>query len=201
MTTLALPAGTTDTDRFARALATLIGPAITARDGSLVAEDLRTLGSALADARELIARAVDQAHPGTATDLLPDLEGEYGLPVGEALSTAARQARLLAKKRARGDATRLGIERVVQTLFAGGAVQTLSAALVEGTDPIAVYRLVVLLGADWPGDDAPSAFLDALLAAQASAHVTWSQGRNRGFRCAWRNTTDDSRCDVDLLDR
>lgn len=201
MTILVLPSGLTDTDRFARALATLIGPSITAADGTLVAEDLRLLGSALADARSVVARAVDQAHPGTATDLLPELESEYGLPLGEGLSTAARQARLLAKKRARGDATRLGIERVVQTLFATGAVQTLAASLVEGTDPYAVYRLVVLLGEDWPDDDAPSVFLDALLAAQASAHVTWSQGRNRGFRCAWRNSTADSRCDVDLLDR
>ncbi len=199
MTTLALPSGTTDADRFARALATLIGPSVTAADGTLMAEDLRAIGAALADAREAIARAVDQAHPGTTTDLLPDLEGEYGLPVGEALSTAARQARLLAKKRSRGDATRLGIERVAQTLFDDAVVQTLAAALVEGTDPAAVYRLVVLLGADWPGS--PSGFLDALLAAQAPAHVTWSQARTRGVRCAFRNSAADSRCDVDVLDR
>ena len=182
MTTIALPTGTTESDRIARALATLIGPSITARDGSLIAEDLRALGSVLADAREVVSRAVDQAHPLTTTDLLPELESEYGLPLGEGLATSTRQQRLLAKKRSRGDATRLGIERVTQTLFDEATVDTNAASAVEGTDLYAVYRLLVLLGADW-SDDAPSLMLDALLATQASAHIVWEQGRAIGFRC------------------
>lgn len=198
MTTVALPTGPTESDRIARALATLIGPSITARDGSLVAEDLRTLGSALADAREVIARAVAQAHPGTATDLLPELEYQYGLPVGTGLPQATRQTRLLAKRRARREGTRATIETTLQTIAAAAVVIALAHDLVEGTDIEAIFRLVVTLGAD-TGDASVESMVDALLAQQAPAYITWTRGRSYGFRCAWRNTTDDSQCDVDLL--
>lgn len=198
MTPLSLPSGATEADRYARSLATLIGPSITAADGTLVAEDLRELGAALGDSRAVIARAIDQAHASTTTDLLPDLEGEYGLPYGEGLPTETRQQRLLAKRRSRGDATLGGISRAVVTLAPDAEVVANSAVLVEGTDPEAVFRLHVALGDDW-GDDALVTMLDAMLATQASGPVTWTIGRNVGFRCAWRNTDADSRCDVDLL--
>lgn len=197
MTTLALPTGATDADRFARSLATLIGPSITAADGTLIAEDLRELGAALADVRSTIARAIDQAHAATTTDLLPDLESEYGLPYGEGLPTLTRQQRLLAKRRSRGDATRLGIERAVQTLAPDAEVTTNSMDLVEGTDPYAVFQLAVTLGDDW--STSLAALLAPMLAIQASAPVTVAIGRSRGFRCAFRNSDLDSQCDVDLL--
>lgn len=198
MPTLALPSGATDADRFARSLATLIGPSITAADGTLVAEDLRELGATLADVRATVARAIDQAHASTTTDLLPEVEGELGLPYAEGLPTATRQARVLAKRRSRGDATRLGIERAVKTLAPDAEVTTNGAALVEGTDPLAAFRLRVTLGDDWD-DGALVPLLDALLATQASGPVTWTIGRSAGFRCAFRNSALDSRCDVDLL--
>lgn len=198
MTTIALPTGTTDTDRIARSLATLIGPSITAADGSLVAEDLRTVASGLADLRAVIARAVAQAHPSTATDLLPELESQYGLSVGTGLPEATRQTRLRAKRLARREGTRQAIEATLQTIAAAAVVIALAHDLVEGTDPDAIFRLAVTLGAD-AGDASVEAFVDALLAQQAPAHITWTRGRSYGFRCAWRNTTGDSQCDVDLL--
>lgn len=198
MPTLALPSGATETDRYARALATLIGPCCTAADGNLFAEDLRAVGATLADARALIARAVDQAHALTTTDLLPEVESELGLPYAEGLPTSTRQARVLAKRRSRGDATLLGLNRAVSTLAPDAEVTTNGAALVEGTDPYAVFRLRVALGDDWD-DGALVELLDVMLATQASGPVTWTIGRNVGFRCAFRNSSADSQCDVDLL--
>lgn len=177
-----LPGETIETDRYARALATLIGPCVTAADGTLVAEDLRAVGSVLADARSTVARAIDQAHASTTTDLLTEVEGELGLPYAEGLPTATRQARVLAKRRSRGDATLGGIRRAVQTLAPDATVTTNSAEIVEGTDPEAVFRLIVELGDDW-GDDALVTMLSAMLATQASGPVVWSVGRAIGFRC------------------
>jgi hypothetical protein len=88
MTHQPLPSGDSEADRFARALALLRGPEISPADGTLVAEDLRVLGQLLADGRAAVLRAVAQGHPRTATDLLPDLEAEYGLPLGTLLPTA-----------------------------------------------------------------------------------------------------------------
>lgn len=196
--TIALPSGSTETDRYARALAALLGPCVTAADGTLVAEDLRAVGSVLADARSTVARAIDQAHASTTTDLLPEVEGELGLPYAEGLPTAERQARVLAKRRSRGDATLGGIRRAVQTLAPDATIETNGAANVEGTDPRAALRLRVALGDDW-NDGALVPLLDAMLATQVSGPVSWTLGRNVGFRCAFRNSADDSRCDVDLL--
>lgn len=196
--TLTLPSGSTETDRYARALAALLGPCVTAADDTLVAEDLRAVGSVLADARSTVARAIDQAHASTTTDLLTEVEGELGLPYAGGLPTATRQARVLAKRRSRGDATRLGIERTVQTLAPDATVETNGAINVEGTDPRAALRLRVALGDDW-NDGALVPLLDAMLATQVSGPVTWTIGRSVGFRCAFRNSALDSRCDVDLL--
>lgn len=94
---------------LARQLATILGPAYQAPDGSNNAAELLALGGALAAARDQLRRALDQAFVDTATDLLPELEAEYGLAVQPELSTAARQARLLAKVRAARAGTPQGI--------------------------------------------------------------------------------------------
>jgi acyl-CoA hydrolase len=59
MTHQALPSGTTSADRIARSLARLRGPEIQPADGTLVAEDLRTQGQSLADARATRRLAAD----------------------------------------------------------------------------------------------------------------------------------------------
>lgn len=88
----ALPGGTTKAADRARRLAIWIGPSIRPADGTLVAKDLLALGAELALGHDTVLRAVAQAHPGTATDLLPELEEQYGLPDGTGLATSARQA-------------------------------------------------------------------------------------------------------------
>lgn len=200
MTLVALPSGTSDADRFARSLALLRGPEITAVDGSLVAEDLRVLGQMLADARARTLAAVDQAHPGRATELLSELEAEYGLANGAELPTADRQRRLLAKYRSRNAGTRTSLLITARTLAAEALIATVPWSSVELTDPLAVHRFVLLItDAHW-SDDALVATLDALFAAQSPAHVGWNTAEGAGpdlvpFVC----DSPDSLCDRNVL--
>ncbi len=200
MTLVALPSGTSDADRFARSLATLRGPEITAVDGSLVAEDLRVFGQMLADARARTLAAVDQAHPGRATELLSELEAEYGLANGAELPTADRQRRLLAKYRSRNAGTRTSLLITARTLAAEALIATVPWSSVELTDPLAVHRFVLLItDAHW-SDDALVATLDALFAAQSPAHVGWNTAEGAGpdlvpFVC----DSPDSLCDRNVL--
>lgn len=200
MTHVALPSGTTEADRFARALALLRGPEITAVNGSLVAEDLRVLGQMLADARARTLAAVDQAHPGRATELLTELEGEYGLPVGNGLSVETRQRRLLAKYRARNGGDRLSLLRTLRTVAAEAQIVAVGASRVAGTDPRAVFRFVVLLSEAHWNDTALRASLDALLAQQTTSHASWVHTVGDGpdlapFVC----DSPDSLCDRNVL--
>lgn len=200
MTVVALPTGASDADRFARSLAILRGPEVTAADGSLVAEDLRVFGQMLADARARTLAAVDQAHPGRATEQLSELEAEYGLSDGAELPTADRQRRLLAKYRSRNSGTRPSLLITARTLAAEALVVTVSWRAVDATDPLAVHRFVLLLNdAHW-SDDALVATLDALMASQTPAHVGWSVAEGAGpdiapFVC----DSPDSLCDRNVL--
>ncbi len=200
MTVVALPTGTSDADRFARSLAILRGPEITAADGTLVAEDLRALGQMLADARARTLAAVDQAHPGRATELLSELEAEYGLPVDTGLPTADRQRRLLAKYRARNAGDRPSLLRTVRTVAAEAEIVPISSLAVQDTDPFAVYRFVLLLSDAHFDDAALRATLDALLAQQVTGHVAWTAAVGEGsdlptFLC----DSPDSLCDRNVL--
>lgn len=203
-----LPSGTTEADRFARALAVLLGPAYQPADGTLVAADLRALGGALAGVHATVARAVAQAHPRTATDLLGELEEEYGLPDGASLTTAERQTRLAAKVRARFAGSPADILATLRTHEPAATLEECAAAVVLGTDPNAVFRFLVLLGwtpATAPDDvlaqlaalDAAGARLDPLLRQQQPAHTDHELGVRVGARC------DDpaTRCELALLER
>ena len=199
--TVALPSGTTDADRFARALATLRGPEITAANGSLVAADLRVQGQLLAEGRARVLLAAAQAHPGRATELLSELESEYGLPDGTSLPTATRQQRLLAKYRARGAGDRPSLLRTARTVAAEAQIVSIALDDVNDTDPNAVFRFVVLLTESHWNDESLKATLDALLAQQVTGHVGWVLTVGDGpdldpFLC------DDnaSQCDRDVLD-
>lgn len=201
-TSIALPSGATDADRFARALAILRGPEITASDGSLVAEDLRVLGQLLADGRTRVLLAVDQAHPSRATELLSELESEYGLPDGSALPIAERQRRLLAKYRARGAGDRPSLLRTARTVAAEAQFVSIPLDHVNGTDPTAVFRFVVLLTEAHWSDATLRATLDALLQQQVPGVYDWTVSVGEGpaldpFRC----NDPDSRCDRDVLHR
>ena len=202
MTLVALPSGTSDADRFARSLALLRGPEITTVDGSLVAEDLRVFGQMLADARARTLAAIDQAHPGRATELLSELEEEYGLPVATSLPVADRQRRLLAKYRARNAGDRQSLLRTVRTIAAEAEIVPISSLAVQDTEPFAVYRFVLLLSDAHFDDAAVRSTIDALLAQQTTSHVAWVSAVGDGegadipmFVC----DSPDSLCDRNVL--
>lgn len=203
MTHQALPSGDTDADRIARSLARLRGPEIQPADGTLVAEDLRVEGQALADARAAILRAVAEAHPRLATPegILADLEEEYGLPNSIALPTAERQARLAAKLLSRGDGSLPALVRTVRAVVPTATLLALASEDVAHADPAAVFALVILLATADFDHAALRAQIDALLADQLTGHAGWTVGRGNGLDIdAFRLDDPESLLDVDLLD-
>lgn len=204
MTHQALPTDATDTGRYARALARLRGPEIQAPDGSRMAADLLALGGTLAALRATVLRAIEQAHPGAATDLLAALEEQYGLPSGAALPLSQRQARLLAKVRARGRGTLQALGVTARTVTAEAVLYEISwrditgipddgttnltDADLAGPDTNAVFDIVLLVSAATWANGARVTQLDALFAQQAPAHVLWATAVGDGpdldaFRC------------------
>lgn len=214
MTTQAVPAtdtigGTPElTAYFARALLALVGPAWQAPPRSVNEADFLTLGEALARVFETVERAVAQSHPGTATDLLAELEAEYGLEGGALLDTPTRQRRLLVAFRARGWPAPTAVVATARAMAAEAVLVATTWPEVEGTDPSAVFRFALLLSYAHVTDAFLVAELERALARQVGADESWSIGRTRRrFRCAFRGTVtptpdgvgDDSRCDIDLL--
>jgi hypothetical protein len=158
---------------LARQLATILGPAYQAPDGSNNAAELLALGGALAAARDQLKRALDQAFVDTATDLLPELEAEYGLPVQPELSTTARQARLLAKVRA----ARAGSpQSILLAVRAEDPTATLAAentpttAAADGY-PRGVFVWAVICATSVFDDPVKLARVKALVAQMAPAHT------------------------------
>lgn len=200
MNQLVLPSGTTDADRLARVLARHLGSGVRPADGTLVAEDLRVQGQALADRRATVRRAVAQSHPGTATDLLSDLEDEYGLPNGTGLPIADRQVRLLAKYRSRADGSLAAIAITVWTILPAATLVTLASQDVAHGDPAGVFALVILLADADFFSTAKLAQLDALLIDQLTAHadITVARGDASGLR-PFRCGDGASLCGIDLL--
>lgn len=170
-----LPTADTTRGRFARELALLLGPAHgNAPASSNRLDDLMALGYALAYAWQRQRDALSEAHPATASELLAELEAEYGLPVDESIAVATRRALLLAKIRARFEGTPDAMEATALPVAAITVLEIL-ARNVAHTDPRAVYRLVVKLSAADYGSltevSATRARIRALLAQQKPAHT------------------------------
>lgn len=193
MAHLILPSGDGDDDLFAREIAILRGPEVSPADGSVVAEDFRALGNALGNARSTVLRAVAQAHPGQASDLLGELEAQYGLANGADLYITTRQARLLAKIRARREGTEDAILATVRTFAPTATLEgvTWQEAVFykRGTHRFAVVVPVAIF-------DSPTLpLIRASIEQQKPAHTEGRATTRVGFRC------DDplSRCDDTLL--
>lgn len=190
----ALPSGDTKTDDRARRLALLIGPSIQPADGTLVAADLLALGGLLAYGHDRIAAAVAEAHPGTATELLDELEDQYGLANGADLTTAARRIRLLAKVRARREGTENAILATVRTLVPTATIQGVAWSATTGY-PRGTFRFAVVVPTATFDDSTQRGQVAAAAEQQKPAHTEARVTTRVGFRC------DDplSRCDDTLL--
>lgn len=189
--TQGLPTEASNAGEFARQLLEIIGPAYSGADGTNVGADFLALGGALDGAHKTLARALAQAFAGETTDLLADVEVEYGLPIRADLSTAQRQARLLAKLRAARGAQ-------PQRILAAVAAIDATANLVENTPSTApheldtsthagaargVYQFGVLVAIATFADPSKLATVRAVVEQMKGAHTRGSIGTRRAFRC------------------
>lgn len=133
---------------FARQLAILKGTGMPARNDSLNHADNMAMGAAMADGRDTFVNVLAQAFVNTATDLLSELEEQYGLPASPELSVADRQARLTAKVRASVAGTPQSILAAVQPLLEAtypGVNIVENQARDCTADPRAVFRWALVI--------------------------------------------------------
>jgi uncharacterized protein YmfQ (DUF2313 family) len=143
----ALPTGTTVGDDFARELALLLGPAYTPAEGTLIAEDLHTLGDSLGDAYSTQQRALDEAFCETATELLDGWEFRLGLPTDASLSPALRRNAVTAKRRATGGGITARVLAAIQAIEGSATIRPNRCVDVAATNPRAIFQWVVVIPA------------------------------------------------------
>lgn len=181
---------------FARLLARAKGTAMPAGDGSLNHADNLAFGAALADAVDGLDAMLDQVFPDSATFMLPDLEQLYGLPVGTAMTTAERQARLLARVRASSAGTPQSIIAALTPVTTAWGAPTIVENDWVGVlaAPRNIFRFAVVL----PGfaSATPPPAVVAVLEQMKPAHTAYTVTNQYGF------LTDDpnSLTDLTVLD-
>lgn len=122
---------------YARQLAQVLGTAYQPADGSFIADDLRTLGKGLYDADATLTRAINEAFPDTAVDMLTEWETRLGLPVDTTLAVATRQANLLAKYRAVFGSSVQRMNAAIQTIDATAQLVEWSIMQIYANEPSA----------------------------------------------------------------
>jgi hypothetical protein len=168
---------------LARQLAILKGSGMPAPNASLNHADNMAIGAALADGRAMFLNVLAQAFVDAATDLLSELEVQYGLPVSSDLSTAVRQARLTSKVRASVAGTPQSILAAVQPLV---GVAYPGANIVENqardctAAPNAVFRWALILPG-YLGVVPLDPLLDEVLQQMKPAHTLYVVGNKQKF--------------------
>lgn len=166
----------------ARRIAALMGPgAGNAPDGALMSALVRGLGGGVATVNETVQRALSQAFVGEATDLLDALEAEWGLPNGSGMTTAQRQARLVAQVRANVGGTPQNILAAVQTLAPEATLRENTAAAVATTNPRGVFLFALVLSDTDAENSHLVAQVESLLDAMKPAHTGDAITNSVGF--------------------
>lgn len=182
--TVQAPSDNTAAGKFARRLAKALGTAYQAADGTAVAQDLLVLGQALEDARATNQSALDQAFANSATDLLPELEQEYGLTVDPTLTDADRQIRLTAKIRALVSSTPQDMLLSVQTYDPTAVMyETLATEAALDGDPKLVYEFAIVISLSVFNDPRKNAEIKANIEIMKQAHTRCNLASGRGFFC------------------
>ena len=127
---------------FARQLATLIGPATQAKDGSHIAEDDRILSHALTDAESTLSTLLGDMFPNTTTDLVGRWEIYLGIYSNPSLSLATRQANLLAKWRALFGGQPTVMSAAIQSLDPGALIQEWNRTQINAGSSNSAYATV-----------------------------------------------------------
>jgi len=186
-----LPTRTGTVGELARLIGRMIGPAVSAPDGSLDAADYLALAGALADGRSTNRNLLRNAFPGEAVELLDQWEGLLGLAVSSSLADGARQERLVVVIRASAAGTPSNIGRALASINGGVAPEVLEVLAADVTAAREnVFRYVVHMttvdAAPVAGQPVSAQFsptrwsaiksaLDRLSPAHTAAHVTTTQ--------------------------
>lgn len=167
---------------LARQLGTILGTAARWASGTVAGAFLLALGDALSDVHTTITGAGDEAFATTATNLLDELETEYGLPVNTTLTTDQRRDRLVAKIRAARAGTPGGIVRAISAIDDTVEVIEITAPAAQLTDePRLAYRFTVLIS-DATYDDAGAlAAVRQIIEQMKPAHTLGDIASGRPF--------------------
>lgn len=170
---LAFPPGTETFDHFARELIALLG--WTAPEDTLIAEDARVLGKALADGWQQLDDAGKENFVQLASQLLAEWETRLGAPVSPGSSDADRQAALTAKRRATGGNTRGRVLAAAQVFDASASIITTSAQdAADSLDPRLVFSWAIAV--DVATYEALGEILSAIMQQMKPAHTECNLG-------------------------
>lgn len=183
--TQALPTPKTVTGDVARMLARLLGPAYQAPDTSQNARAFLAFADAVVTARTTALTSLAQAFPDAATNLLDEWEVLLALSPGASLlTTAQRQARLLARWRTRFAGTPQAILSALAALY--GFTPTLRETLASEATPNPARVFVFTIKGDVDPNDAAKIqpFVDTV-AIMKPAHtaVQFTTTQTAGFFC------------------
>lgn len=157
---------------FARMLVRALGPAIQAAQSTVTGALFLAFGDALAAVYATVSRSADQAFTTSATDLLPQLETEYGLERRPDLSNADRQARLTAKVRAARAGTDQGIVSAISAVDPDASILGVTCLEAAGVGaPRKTFYFTVLTGQLTLDDTTTRALIDQIVAQMKPAHT------------------------------
>lgn len=169
-----------DYGRFARELAQILGTAYQPVNGSFVAADLTSLGGALAMIRATSLLSIDQAFVDAASDLLTELEREYGLANRTDLSTADRRTRLAAKVRAYIAGTAQSVDNAVSA-YDSTAVVWENTPQAGANSTRAPFQFGVTISDGVFDSPEKNAAIVAMLEQMKPAHTRGNLGTKKGF--------------------
>ena len=178
----ALPSGNSQADILARELTHFLGTAYQPADGTLLAEDLRVWGQALADARATVDRAAMQAIADQATDLLSAWEERLGLPNNASASVADRQAAIRAKRRAGAKPTERNVLAALQPLEPAAVIYRNGATTVTAS-PRKVFVWAVKITATVWNDTNKRMRIQEIIQQMKPAHTLVRTPVTVGFLC------------------
>lgn len=169
-----------DYGRFARELAQILGTAYQPVNGSFIAADLTSLGGALAMIRATSLRSIDQAFVDAASDILTELEIEFGLANRTDLSTSDRRTRLAAKVRAYIAGTAQNIDNAVSAYDSTAAVYENVPQAGAGSTRVPFQFGVTISDGVYDSPTKLAAIL-ALIEQMKPAHTKGNVGTKKGF--------------------
>lgn len=148
------------------------------------------------DGAAVLARALAEAFPDTATDTLAEWETRLGLPSNRSAPIADRRAALLGKVRAILGAKTTSILTAVQAIDSGAVLyETTAQKAADAGDPRLVHEAGLVIAATWNASEKRSA-IRAIIEQMKPVYARINIASGRGF---FTDGYLDSRTDDTLL--